>query len=86
MTINVRKTDDGFCCTECDCTYPPHCCPDCGVATAHGDADIERAARAGYEAASPGYRWDDEMLGEVDRDAWRRAAVAVASALKGEGR
>lgn len=56
----IRSADDGFRCTECDCTYPPHCCPDCGTATvltgpqrSSRDMEVfERGRRAGLEEAA----------------------------------
>ena len=76
-------------CTECDCTYPPHRCPDCGVATGYTAEAIELAtwqAWAAYKGRSLNQldgAEDDftQLLPKVEQDRWREVARAVAESL-----
>jgi hypothetical protein len=53
-----------------------------------GEGEVERVARAIYEAQCeirPGYKMDIELLSLDGRDEWRSIARAAIAAMKGEG-
>ena len=88
----VRQAAPGeWRCTECDCTYPPHCCPDCGVSTVTPIPDdlVTRCAVAAWidwHAAKMEERlpvqWQHTK--PQTRMKWRRIARAVLEAARDE--